>query len=175
MLYLEYMNSNAVRFDQGNRGTKACEFCGVLSWASRQDETANRAMCQGCYDSAGYANEHQDGYHTDRTESLCPMCNPEGEQKRLAKAAARVAAYQTVAAQRAAKAATKELTYPHCPHCGQRRPKTKQWEKTGIAGECSDCKDLRYWLSFWTNDMHNAEEAAKYQASLDRREGKYAR
>jgi hypothetical protein len=99
---------NEIRFGATNRGTKACEFCGVLSWAARQDETANRAMCQACYDSAGYENEHQDGYHNDRYEPKCPTCNPAGEERRLAAAAKRVASYGAAAAKRAEKAQTRE-------------------------------------------------------------------
>jgi hypothetical protein len=113
------------RFGAANRGTSACQFCGVLSWASRQDETANRAMCQGCYDAAGYENEHQDGYHADRAEPLCPTCNPEREQRRLAKAAERVEAYGQAAAARAAKAteraeakAAAEALIKRCQHPG---------------------------------------------------------
>jgi hypothetical protein len=95
-------------FGLSNRGTKACEFCGVLSWASRQDETANSACCTACFDAAGYENEHQDGYHADRVEPLCPTCDPARETRRLARAAARVASYEPAAARRAEKAIARE-------------------------------------------------------------------
>lgn len=99
------------RFGADNRGTKACEFCGVLSWASRQDDTANRAMCQGCFDAAGWENSHQDTdgehYGTGFVRE-CPVCNPAGEERRLARAAQRVAGYGAAAAARAEKAQARE-------------------------------------------------------------------
>jgi hypothetical protein len=169
------MQNTQTRFGAANRGTKACDFCGVLSWASRQDDTANQAMCTGCYDSAGYENEHQDGFHADRLETRCPVCNPQGEAARLAKAAVRVAAYTASAAAKSAKAAEKEATYPHCPNCQDRRPKTKTWERTGVAGLCSTCKDLADWVTFHTVELNQPAEAAKYQASFNARTGRYAR
>jgi len=164
---------STTKFGIDNRGTKACTHCGVLSWASRQNETANRAMCQGCYDSAGYENEHEDGYHSDRPETLCPICNPAGEEKRLARAAARVASYGAAAALRSEKAAAKEATYPHCPTCSQRRPKTKTWEKTGVAADCSDCKSDKDWIAFYTNDVPSTADRAMYERSLAARVARY--
>jgi hypothetical protein len=164
---------NPTRFGLDNRGTKACEHCGVLSWASRQDHESTGLICTGCYDAAGYENEHLDGYHADQAEPLCPTCNPEREARRMAKAAARVAGYTAAAAVKAEKATARNASRPHCPHCGQSRPKTKTWERTGVSSECSDCKDLRDWLKFFTSEVPKAEEAARYQALLERREGKY--
>jgi hypothetical protein len=118
-------SSTPRRFGLDNRGTKACESCGVLSWASRQNDTANQALCTACFDAAGWENSHQDGNHEPGSDPECPICDPERENRRLAKAAARVASYTASAAIKSAKAAQKELSYPHCPHCGDRRPKTK--------------------------------------------------
>src|SRR5215471_9857384 len=167
-------NTAPTRFGLDNRGTKPCLHCGVLSWASRVDEGTG-LLCRGCYDAAGYENEHQDGYHTDRREPLCPTCDPSREARRMARAAARVAAYADVAADRAARATAKEASYPHCPNCGDRRPKTKSWEQTGVAGLCSTCKDLADWTRFYTSEVVDAAQAARYQAEFARREGKYSR
>jgi NAD-dependent SIR2 family protein deacetylase len=166
-------SSTPRRFGLDNRGTKACESCGVLSWASRQNDTANQALCTACFDAAGWENSHQDGNHEPGSEPLCPICDPEREERRLAKAAARVASYTASAAIKSAKAAQKELSYPHCPHCGDRRPKTKTWERTGVASLCSSCKDLADWIVFYRDELHDADQVARYQAEWARREGKY--
>jgi hypothetical protein len=169
------MRETVKRFGAANRGTKACQFCGVLSWASRQDDTANRAMCQGCCGAAGLENEHQDGYHEagrNGYDATCPTCNPAGEEKRLAKAAARVAAYGVAAAAKAEKAVAREARYPHCPHCGQRRPKTKAWERTGVADICGDCKWIKEQGTWRPND---AEYQTKMAAEWARRKDRYTR
>jgi len=116
--------SATTRFGAANRGTKVCTSCGVLSWASRQDETANQMLCTGCYDAAGYENEHQDSqgdhYGAGYTRE-CPTCNPKGEERRLARCAARVAQYQAThlsqeakLAEKRAAAAAKAASIKHC-------------------------------------------------------------
>ena len=140
------MHSSPVRFGAANRGTSVCEFCGVLSWASRQDETANRAMCLGCYDSAGYENEHTDGYHADRREPHCPICNPAYETRRLEQAAKRVAQYQAThlsqeqkRAEKAAAAAAKAASVKRCQGLDHRdRPCDGRASKT--SDYCSVCR-----------------------------------
>jgi hypothetical protein len=136
---------NPTRFGLDNRGTKVCEFCGVRSWADRQDSQTGR-LCSGCFDSAGYENEHLDGYHADQAETQCPTCNPAFEARRLAKCAERVAGYQTTAlkeserqAAKAAKEAAKQASIKHCAGsdwngrpCDGRASKTSDY--------CSTCR-----------------------------------
>jgi len=165
--------NNSTRFGLNNRGTKACQFCGKLSWASRQDETANRAMCQGCFDAAGYENQHSDtnGEHYGNIETLCPICFPDREARRLAKAAATVAGYQQAAAKRAEKAVAREQaaaakqadkkicrgTFLDRP-CDQRASKTSDF--------CSTCRPYH---------PHTAINMAKTDAEFLTRQGKDAK
>jgi hypothetical protein len=95
---------DSTKFGSDNRGTKACDVCGKVTWASVIDRgTGGTGLCAACYNEAGSYNLHVDEITTkipmdeQRAQhraidpgyaEICPICYPERSEKRIARVAA---------------------------------------------------------------------------------------
>lgn len=140
------------RFSRANNaGTAVCYICGKATWKGYADQQCD--LCKGCFDDAGLENEHNDGAHT--FDAKCPMCDPDAAARRLDARKNDGAARAERAKQTVARADARQAAKPHCPNCGQERPKTKATER-GERPLCSNCSgelDVRYFIEMRNFDL----------------------
>lgn len=77
------LDSKPGKFNRyANRGTMTCFVCGkrrqMANIANGAIAHPDHAICIDCYETAGFENEHSDGYHeVEKHPDECPMCAEE--------------------------------------------------------------------------------------------------
>lgn len=62
-------------YEAARARTYHCDSCGFDKPAHQWDRDSHGVnLCADCYTEAGLENEHQDGYHNDKSNPDCPMC-----------------------------------------------------------------------------------------------------
>lgn len=71
---------DAGTFTRGkNAGTAICVVCGKRRQKANiavQTEANGDGTCVDCYEAAGIENAHEDGYHANAPDPMCPDCTP---------------------------------------------------------------------------------------------------
>jgi hypothetical protein len=84
------LDSKPGKFNRyANRGTMTCYVCGkrrqMANIANGAIAHPDHAICTDCYETAGFENEHSDGYHeVEKHPDECPMCAEEAAAEQAA-------------------------------------------------------------------------------------------